>query len=171
MKQPIRFTVHAIDRYREHVRDCPKEQAGRELAALAANAAVKPEPPAWVVRREETADGWLVLTEDLCCPLKAQSSGEMLAVSLLARGSLGEGERRWRSERKTYDRASRHHSKSKRKISGERPRLDPEASEWDIGTYEAWRMGSAPDEPQRRPPPPRCPALRPVRNLAALRNG
>jgi hypothetical protein len=105
----IRFTAHAFDRYREQVRpDCEREQAERELAALARGAAVKPEAPEWVTRRELTADAWLHLTDDLACPLKRQARGEaLLAVSVIARGAMSEKERRWKNERKAGERQRR----------------------------------------------------------------
>ena len=126
----VRFSRHAIQRYRDHVRDCGEDQAERELAQLLKDATVQPDPPDWVVRREQTADGWLWLTSDLACPLSARPSGPMVAVSVFARGALGETERRWRTERRAYDRQSKRQSKSKPAMRSPRPQRAPDAEEW-----------------------------------------
>jgi hypothetical protein len=122
----VRFTAHAFDRYREHVRpDCEREQAERELAALAVSATVKPEAPEWVTRRELTADAWLWLTDDLACPLKRQRQGAvLLAVSVMARGAVSEEERQWRNERKAGERQRRQEARHRSRRTIKRLRRD-----------------------------------------------
>jgi hypothetical protein len=128
LELPIRFTDHALDAYRSRVRvSASEERARAELAQLLREGTVQPDPPPWVTIREQRGDQYLVLTDDLACPLVA-NSGELVAVTLLARGAISETERRGRSDLKAAKRRAKRVAKTAEPAG--RPPRAPDAGEW-----------------------------------------
>jgi hypothetical protein len=129
---PVKFSEHAALAYADRVKESLTEDGARaELAYLLSGAMVQPDPPPWVTIREQRGDSYLVLSPDLCCPLVAQASGAMIAVTVLARAHLGDTERRQRSEHKASTRRDKRFSKAAaRGGRARRPRRQPEAGEW-----------------------------------------
>jgi hypothetical protein len=128
MELPIRFTEHAVLAYCNRVREGASEERGRsELAQLLGEGTVQPDPPGWVTIRQQRGDAYLVLSPDLCCPLIAHSH-ELVAVTLLARGSLGETERRFRNSFKANKRQGKRVAKPA--MRSPRPVRAPDPGEW-----------------------------------------
>jgi hypothetical protein len=129
---PIRFSQHAVQRFRERVRDQGSDRlARRELARLAEGGHVTAEPPSWLTSEEEAPDAWLILGPDVCCPLVRRTDGRtgpqvlLLASSVITRGSLGpvarESRNAGRVRRKEWVAAGRARGRAPR------PHHDPDA--------------------------------------------
>jgi hypothetical protein len=140
---PIAFSGHARKRYEERIRAGATHAAvRRELSLMLAAATVTTKRPEWLDENEETTDAYLMLGPDIAAPLVKHADGELVAVTVVFRGMVGDERRENRNER-AADRRARKGRPRKVWVSGDRrpkdwreakdPSLDlgPDADERD----------------------------------------
>ena len=93
---PVNFSTHARERFAERLRSGSSD-AVDELSRMLASAIVTTKRPGWFGDSEERAAAYLLLGEDVVLPLVARANGELVATTLITRGSMGEEKRQRRT--------------------------------------------------------------------------
>jgi len=116
---PIDFARHAVERWMERARPGITPHASYlELRHLLATARVVTARPEWLPSAEGAA-AWLLLGDDFAAPLRLER-GELLACTVMCRGSLPAATR----ERRNHGRANRRAGRrAARKAERHRPPL------------------------------------------------
>ena len=118
--------------HRAGERLCPAGEPAeirRRLSFLIAGSKVTATPPSWV-QGDSDADGWLILPGgDFCAPLRRDDRGQLLAITLLARGSMSVPQRAGRNRRRRARAGGRRGQKAAERRDP-RPPIGPSASEW-----------------------------------------
>jgi hypothetical protein len=125
---PVAFSDHAVERAQERMAPGLDEPAIRHaLSGMLAAARVVKNPPPWL-SEQQLADGWLLVGDDIACPLRWRA-GELRVTTMMARGGISP---KARSHRNTV-RASRTKGKmvAKRGGRGGRGPAGPSAQDWD----------------------------------------
>jgi hypothetical protein len=125
---PVAFSAHAVERAQERMSPGLDAPAIRHaLSGMLVGAKVTRNPPPWCERQR--ADAWLVIGEDIVCPLRWRA-GELRVTTMLSRGAMSP---QARSHRNTV-RASRTKGKLTAKRRGRGRGVGPagpSAQEWD----------------------------------------
>ena len=116
---PVVWTTHAIERYRERIRDLDTDHVRAELDRLLDHATVTAAPPEWAEPTSE-AVAWLI-AGDIACPL-VRDGPTLVAATLLVRGGIGDTYRQNVNETKARRRASKRQLRRDRRWEGKRPR-------------------------------------------------
>lgn len=85
----IRFSGHALSRFRERVRPgLAPAAAQRELEAVAAHGLITARGPTWLSAEPRRRDDLYLAVADAVFPLLAETGTELLATTCLVKGSL-----------------------------------------------------------------------------------
>lgn len=128
-------TQHAVIRFRERVRPTLGfDECRDELARLLAASPLVAEPPSWASNAAAgKADRWVVLTEDIACPVLSDGT----VPTVLIRDLIPDRHRDRLNRRKAARRAARQYRNkafAKRRLAKdrERPRARIEDEAWPV---------------------------------------
>lgn len=87
---PLVWTSHVLTRYAERLAGSqegrPEATVALALSRMLAAARIVRERPTWIRGEENQAVAWLILGDDVAVPLGANRDGELVALTLMARG-------------------------------------------------------------------------------------
>jgi hypothetical protein len=96
---PIEFSGHSVQRAMERLSPGLDEPAIRHaLSGMLAAARVVKNPPPWL-SDQQLADGWLLVGDDIACPLRWRA-GELRVTTMMARGGISPKAREQRKQRR-----------------------------------------------------------------------
>lgn len=101
----VYLSDHAIERYRERVRDLPLERVGRELRSLADQGTLEAELPWKIGQGEAAPDAYLVISDGVALALR-KDGNHWLAVTTLVRDHYSPARRAARKKRRRRRRYS-----------------------------------------------------------------
>jgi hypothetical protein len=122
---PIRFSSHAVDRFQERVRPTLDEvSALRELRRLVHHGTIATEPPGWLQATARQRAPLYLVIGDLVLPLdiSRRSNDQLIALTVIPRGSLSTNARALRNARRARRRQHYFSPKARRDSKGERRR-------------------------------------------------
>lgn len=109
-RQTVKFSRHAIERYRERVHpDRSQEEAAEHLERLLPFGDVGAHPPDWLRGKTRRDAAQYLTVADIAFPLLPDEAGGWTAVSCLARGCPSEATRARRTRQRRAASARRGH--------------------------------------------------------------
>ncbi len=89
--QPIMFTRHALDRYRERVQPAlGYREVVDAVRRILAHGRISGEAPSWLAQRQRTSSSHYLEIGDVVFPLRGgvAANGRLVAVTCIARGGI-----------------------------------------------------------------------------------